>query len=69
MDRGGGLGYPLSGWPTGHPVEVHFARKSIVIKHFVTILLVTILLIGAAPSFADVRLPKILNSYMVLQAR
>ncbi len=39
------------------------------INHFVTMLLVTILLIGAAPSFADVRLPKILNSYMVLQAR
>ncbi len=32
------------------------------IKHFLTILL-----IGAAPSFADIRLPKILNSHMVLQ--
>ena len=29
--------------------------------------LVTILLIGVAPCFADVRLPKILNSHMVLQ--
>ena len=32
------------------------------INHFVTILL-----IGAAPCFGDVRLPKILNSHMVLQ--